>query len=142
MLSNFCLPKADPRISVELKREDKYYADQTHAASIFINSIGAALSIIFSLGAVIGAMITMYAAAANRTTEIAAMRALGFKRRNILAAFLIESILISFAGGIMGLIAASFLQLVSVPLLNEAINQTLYTSVRRGVRPQTVDKAH
>jgi len=110
--------KADPRMKVELKKEDEYYTDQTYATTMFINSIGATLSIIFSLGAIIGAMITMYAAVANRTTEIATLRALGFKRRNILAAFLIESIIISFTGGLLGLIAASFLQLASVPLLN------------------------
>ena len=100
------------------KKEDEYYTDQTYATTMFINSIGATLSIIFSLGAIIGAMITMYAAVANRTTEIATLRALGFKRRNVLAAFLIESIIISFTGGLLGLIAASFLQLASVPLLN------------------------
>lgn len=110
--------KSDPRMTVELKREDKYYADQTHASAVFINSIGTTLSIVFSLGAIIGAMITMYAAVSNRTTEIATMRALGFRRRNILIAFLIESILISVTGGILGLIGASFLQLASVPLLN------------------------
>jgi len=110
--------KADPRMTLELKREAKYYEDQSQASRTFINYIGTTLSLIFSLGAIIGAMITMYGAVANRTTEIATMRALGFRRRNILAAFLVESILIALMGGALGLVAASFLQFASVPLLN------------------------
>jgi putative ABC transport system permease protein len=63
-------------------------------------------------------MITMYGAVANRTKEIATMRALGFKRRNILGAFLIEALVIALAGGIVGLGAASFLQIISVSTIN------------------------
>ncbi|HBC45482.1 MAG TPA: multidrug ABC transporter permease, partial [candidate division Zixibacteria bacterium] len=65
-----------------------------------------------------GAMITMYAAVANRTREIATMRALGFRRRNILGAFLLEALVISLVGGVLGLIAASFLQFLSVSTIN------------------------
>lgn len=109
---------ADPRMTVDLKPEDRYYDDQTKSTTMFIEALGYAVSIIFSLGAIIGAMITMYGAVANRTKEIATMRALGFKRRNILSAFLIEAIVIAMAGGLIGLIASSFLQAISISTIN------------------------
>jgi len=76
------------------------------------------LTLIFSLGAVIGAMITMYAAVANRTAEIGTLRALGFRRRSIMAAFLMESLLLGLVGGVMGLFFSSFLQLFTVSTVN------------------------
>ncbi|HZV82202.1 MAG TPA: ABC transporter permease, partial [Geobacteraceae bacterium] len=62
--------ESDPRLTVEAKRETKYYLDQSEAMAKFLRILGLTLTIIFSLGAVIGAMITMYAAVANRVTEI------------------------------------------------------------------------
>jgi len=64
------------------------------------------LGVIFGLGAVIGAMITMYAAVANRVPEIGTLRALGFQRGSILAAFLLESAFLGLLGGVCGLLAA------------------------------------
>ncbi|HYM47396.1 MAG TPA: ABC transporter permease, partial [Burkholderiaceae bacterium] len=80
----------DPRLKVDIKREAQFYADQSSSLSNFITLLGMALSIIFSLGAMIGAAITMYAAVATRTGEIGTLRALGFQRTSILLAFLIE----------------------------------------------------
>jgi len=74
--------------------------------------------VIFSLGAIIGAAITMYAAVANRTGEIGTLRALGFARRSILAAFLLEALLLALAGGLVGLAAASFLQAITISTTN------------------------
>jgi len=110
--------KGDPRMTIDIKPEKQYYAEQSTTLGTLISYLGTIISIVFSLGAVIGAMITMYAAVANRTTEIATMRALGFKRRSILAAFLVESLTISLFGGILGLIAASFLQTISISTIN------------------------
>ncbi|WP_243689226.1 ABC transporter permease [Geotalea toluenoxydans] len=62
--------EGDPRLTVEAKRETRYYLDQSEAMSKFLSILGIALTIIFSLGAIIGAMITMYAAVANRIVEI------------------------------------------------------------------------
>lgn len=76
------------------------------------------LTIIFSIGAIIGAMITMYSAVANRTAEIGTLRALGFGRRNILLAFLAESLLLGFVGGVVGLFFASFMQFITVSTVN------------------------
>ena len=84
----------------------------------FLRILGLALTTIFSLGAIIGAMITMYSAVANRVFEIGTMRALGFQRWRILLSFLLESLLLGFLGGIIGLFFASFLQLYTISTMN------------------------
>jgi putative ABC transport system permease protein len=108
----------DPRLTQEAMREPEYYRKQSEMMAKFLRILGLTLTIIFSLGAIIGAMITMYSAVANRVFEIGTMRALGFQRRSILAAFLIESLILSFIGGAVGLFFASFLQLFTVSTLN------------------------
>ena len=110
--------ESDPRMTLEAKRETKYYAEQSEIMAKFLRILGISLTIIFSLGAIIGAMITMYSAVANRTTEIGTLRALGFQRRNILTAFLVESLLLGFLGGLAGLFFASFLQFFTVSTMN------------------------
>ena len=84
----------------------------------FIRILGIFITVIFSFGAIIGAMITMYAAVANRTVEVGTLRALGFKRRSILVVFLIESLVIALVGGVLGLVLASFLQFFNISTLN------------------------
>ena len=73
---------------------------------------------IFSIGAIIGAMITMYASVANRTSEIGTLRALGFSRSAILVAFLGEALLLGAIGGAIGLVGAAFMQAVSISTTN------------------------
>jgi putative ABC transport system permease protein len=108
----------DPRLTVEAKRESVFYAEQSQLLANFIRYLGMILSIIFSVGAIIGAMITMYASVSNRTTEIGTLRALGFRRNNILSAFLAEALMLGAAGGIGGLILASFMQFVTISTMN------------------------
>ena len=108
----------DPRLTLDALREPQYYKKQSEIMAKFLRILGLALTTIFSLGAVIGAMITMYSAVANRVFEIGTMRALGFQRRSILAAFLMESLLLGFLGGIAGLFFASFLQLFTISTMN------------------------
>lgn len=110
--------EADQRLNVEVKRENRFYADQSEQMATFISILGQAISFIFSLGAIIGAMITMYASVANRTGEIGTLRALGFTRASVMTAFLLESILLGVVGGAMGLIAASFMQYVQITTTN------------------------
>ncbi len=102
----------------EPKIETAYFEEQSEALSNFIKILGIFITVIFSAGATIGAMITMYAAVANRTIEVGTMRALGFARRSILTVFLTESILISTIGGIAGIFIAFFLQFFSISTLN------------------------
>jgi ABC-type lipoprotein release transport system permease subunit len=108
----------DPRLTVEAKRESDFYAEQSRLLANFIRYLGMILSIIFSVGAIIGAMITMYASVANRITEIGTLRALGFRRNNILSAFLVEALMLGGAGGITGLILASFMQFLTISTMN------------------------
>jgi len=108
----------DPRLTLEARRETKYYADQSEMMAKFLRILGMSLTVIFSLGAIIGAMITMYSAVSNRTGEIGTLRALGFKRGSILAAFLMESLLLGLVGGCIGLFFASFLQFFTISTLN------------------------
>jgi ABC-type antimicrobial peptide transport system permease subunit len=110
--------EADPRLNVEVKPEQQFYADQSEALAKFISYLGTTISVIFSIGAIIGAMITMYASVASRTAEIGTLRALGFSRTSILAAFLFESLLLGLVGGVVGLLAASFMQLVPISTTN------------------------
>jgi len=109
----------DPRTQyVQVKIEQEFYREQSKLMSDFIKVLGLVVTIIFSVGAVIGAMITMYAAVANRTVEIGMLRALGFRRRNVLAAFFLESLLLSLIGGIAGVALASVMSLVRISTVN------------------------
>lgn len=110
--------ESDPRLTLEAKRETRFYADQSEQLATFITYLGTSISIIFSVGAIIGAMITMYASVANRTAEIGTLRALGFSRASILAAFLGESLLLGLLGGVLGLAGAAFMQALSISTTN------------------------
>jgi putative ABC transport system permease protein len=105
---------------LEMKPEKQFYEEQSEVMSAFISILGIAITVIFSIGAMIGAMITMYAAVANRTVDIGTLRALGFQRRNVLAAFLLESLLLALGGGLIGIALASFLQFVTISMINFA----------------------
>ncbi len=102
----------------EPKIEQRYFEEQSETMAMFIRILGIFVTVIFSLGATIGAMITMYSAVANRTVEIGTMRALGFHRRSILSAFMAESLLLSIVGGAIGIFLASFLQFFKISTLN------------------------
>jgi putative ABC transport system permease protein len=110
--------ESDQRLTVEVKRETAFYAEQSQMLANFIKYLGLTLSVIFSIGAVIGAMITMYASVASRTAEIGTLRALGFRKRSILGAFLFESVLLGLVGGIIGLFMATFMQLFTLSTMN------------------------
>ncbi len=108
----------DPRLTFDAMIEVDYYKKQSEMMAKFLRILGISLTAIFSIGAVIGAMVTMYSAVANRTSEIGTLRALGFSRVNILLAFLLESIILGFLGGCAGLFFASVLQFISVSTTN------------------------
>ena len=110
--------ESDPRLTLEAKRETRYYAEQSEMMAKFLRILGISLTIIFSLGAIIGAMVTMYSAVANRTAEIGTLRALGFQRRSILVAFLLESLFLGLMGGCIGLFFASFMQWITISTVN------------------------
>lgn len=108
----------DPRLKLEAKREQVFYAEQSAALAKFIRYLGLTLSAIFSVGAVVGAMITMYASVSNRVAEIGTLRALGFRRGAVMACFLVESLLIASVGAGVGVALASLMQLYSLSTMN------------------------
>src|SRR5438034_336734 len=96
----------DPRLYLEAQREQDYYAEQSRALTTVIRVFGTFVTLILAIGAVFGAMNTMYAAVAYRTREIGTLRALGFSGSRIVAAFLAESMALALAGGVLGCLLA------------------------------------
>ena len=112
--------EGDPRLPVQVLREVDMYEAQSRRLATFIRILGLALTGIFSVGAILGAMVTMYAQVGARIAEIGTMRALGFQRRHILAAFLLESVLLGFLGWVLGLVPASLLNFITLSTVNWA----------------------
>ena len=96
----------DPEMQLEAVQEQKYYEDQSGGLAGTLLFLVLFVSIIMGLGAVFGALNTMYAIVAARTREIGTLRAIGFSRRSILFSFVVESVLLAFAGGLLGCLLA------------------------------------
>ena len=92
----------DPRLNVDVYREIDYYAKQSTAMTRLITVLGGLVAAIMAIGAIFGALNTMYSAVAERGREIATMRAVGFSTWNVILSFLFEALLISFLGGVIG----------------------------------------
>jgi putative ABC transport system permease protein len=112
--------EGDKRLGLEAMTEEAWNQKQSQFLSIFVTVLGAVISVFLGLGAVIGAMITMYASIANRQREIGTLRAIGFRRRQILLSFLIESLLIAAVGGLLGSLGALGMSFVKFSMLNFA----------------------
>ena len=96
---------ADPRLNVDVTREIDYYAKQSTRMTQLITILGGLVASVMAIGAIFGALNTMYSAVAERGREIATMRALGFGGAAVVFSFLIEALLISFIGGAIGAVA-------------------------------------
>jgi putative ABC transport system permease protein len=96
---------SDPRMNVDVYREIDYYAKQSTTMTKLITVLGGLVALIMAIGAIFGALNTMYSAVAERGREIATMRAVGFSSWNVILSFLFEALLISFLGGIIGCLA-------------------------------------
>jgi putative ABC transport system permease protein len=96
---------ADPRLNVDVTREIDYYAKQSTRMTQLITILGGLVASVMAIGAIFGALNTMYSAVAERGREIATMRALGFGAAAVVFSFLIEALLISFVGGALGAVA-------------------------------------
>jgi len=97
--------ESDPRLQVQVVREQEYYAQQSQIVTTLITVLGGLVAMIMGVGAVLGAANTMYSAVAERTREIAVLRALGFRGFSIVISFLTESMWIALIGGIVGCLA-------------------------------------
>jgi putative ABC transport system permease protein len=98
--------ESDPRLYLQPQREQEYYAAQSRAMTAVIRVFGTFVTLILSVGAMFGAMNTMYAAVAYRTREIGTLRALGFSGFRIVTAFLAESMALALVGGVLGCLLA------------------------------------
>ncbi|MBI3723162.1 ABC transporter permease, partial [bacterium] len=103
---------------LEAMRESIYYEKQSEGLMLFINVLGILITIFFSVGAMIGATITMYASVAHRQREFGTLRALGFSRLAVLGSCLFETFLMALAGGLVGCAGALCLQWVRFSMLN------------------------
>jgi len=92
----------NPQLNVEAKREQEFYAGQTQVMTGLIDSIGYTISLLMALGAIFGAVLTMYTAVATRTREIATLRALGFNTTSVLVSVVGESLVLALIGGAAG----------------------------------------
>jgi len=108
----------DPRMSVDVTREVDYYSKQSRSVTTLIVVLGSLISIIMGIGAVFGALNTMYSAVSERSREIATMRALGFSAAAVVTSFVIEALLISFLGGVLGCIAVLKLNGLTTSTMN------------------------
>ncbi|WNG26849.1 ABC transporter permease [Cystobacter fuscus] len=123
--------EGDPRFTLDAKPEPEYWAEQATGLASFIRVLGLFVSFIFSVGAVLGAMITMYAQVSARLTELGMLRAVGYRRRSVLASILIESAVLGAAGGVLGALGALATRWMEIRTLNF---QTL-AEVRFGFTP-------
>jgi len=97
--------KGDPRLNVQVERETEYYEKQSVVVTTLITVVGMLIAAIMGLGAVFGALNTMYSAVAERAREIAVLRAIGFGGGSIVLSFFVEGLIIACAGGIVGCLA-------------------------------------
>ena len=110
--------ESNRQLGLAVERETSFYEKQSEGTSAFIMGMGGTIAFFFSLGAMIGAMITMYSAVANRRREIGTLRALGFGKGSIMFSFLLESVLLALIGGGVGALASCAMVFVHFSVIN------------------------
>lgn len=110
----------DKRLGLKAWRETDYADSLSAGVTPLVAGLGGAIAFFFSAGAILGAMITMYAAVANRTREIGTLRALGFSRTAVLTSFVTESVVLTLIGGGVGVLAALPMKAASFSILTAA----------------------
>jgi putative ABC transport system permease protein len=93
---------ANPQVNVQVRRETEYYAQQSRALSSLIRTVGFGIAALMGIGAVFGAILTMYTAVSTRSREIATLRALGFNTTSVIVSVLSESLALAAIGGAIG----------------------------------------
>ena len=93
---------SDPRLDVQVARQDEFFAEQSTVVIGLITGLGTLIAALMGLGAIFGALNTMYTAVAERTREIATLRALGFRSGPVIASVLFEALLLALVGGLIG----------------------------------------
>jgi putative ABC transport system permease protein len=93
---------ANPQVNVQVRREEEYYAQQSRALTSLIQTVGYGIAVLMGIGAVFGAILTMYTAVSTRSREIATLRALGFNTTSVVVSVLAESLALAAIGGLIG----------------------------------------
>jgi len=93
---------SNPQVRVQVRREDEYYSAQSRVLTNLIQTIGVGIAVLMGIGAIFGAILTMYTAVASRAREIATLRALGFNATSVVASVLAESAVLGAVGGLIG----------------------------------------
>lgn len=93
---------ANPQVNVQVRREQEYYAQQSRALGSLIRGVGFGIAALMGIGAVFGAILTMYTAVSTRSREIATLRALGFNTTSVVVSVLAESLALAALGGAIG----------------------------------------
>jgi putative ABC transport system permease protein len=96
---------SDPRLNLQALRETDYYAKQSQVVTKLITVLGTLVAVVMGLGAIFGALNTMYSAVSERSREIAVLRAIGFGGGAVVLSFFVESLLIALVGGVVGCVA-------------------------------------
>jgi putative ABC transport system permease protein len=112
--------ESDKRLGLEAMTEVDYYEKQSAGTALFIKIMGAVIVFFLSLGAMIGALITMLAAVSQRQREVGTLRALGFSRFSILSSFILESAVLALVGGVLGVLGALCMSFVKLSMMNFA----------------------
>lgn len=110
--------EADPRLGVDLRTERDWYQSQSQLLSGMIQAAGVFITLIMAIGAIFGAMNTMYAAVSQRRREIAVLLTLGFTPGAVMISFVIESVLLALLGGVLGCVLAMFLNGITTSTTN------------------------
>ena len=97
---------SNPRVKLSVDRQDEFYAEESSITTQFISVLGTAIAVMMAVGALLGALNTMYNAVAARGREIATLRALGFGATPVVFSVLLESMVLALVGGIVGGVAA------------------------------------
>jgi putative ABC transport system permease protein len=96
----------DPRLGVEVKREDLFFAEQSQGVAVMVTVLGGFITLVMAVGALFGAANTMFAAVSGRTREIATLLVLGFSPLAVMASFVVESVITAVIGGVLGCLLA------------------------------------
>jgi putative ABC transport system permease protein len=110
----------DKQLGLAAISEPAYYSKQSEGTAMLVTFLGGAIVSFFSIGATIGAMITMFAAVSHRRREIGTLRALGFSRFSVLASFLLEAVVLTLIGGGIGALASLAMGFVHFSMVNMA----------------------
>jgi putative ABC transport system permease protein len=111
--------ESDKQLDMQVLGEVGYFEKQSEGTTMLIKILGGAIVFFFSIGAMIGAMITMYGAVSNRQREVGTLRALGFSRFTILISFLTEAVLLALFGGVVGAAASLAMGMVEFSMMNQ-----------------------